>query len=176
MQELLRKRRSTRLFQDRPVEAEKIDLLIEAALRSPSSMGRMPWHFIVVTEAETLTALAGVKSHGARFLGGAPLAIAVVADPDLCDVWIEDCSIASLILHLTATELGLGSCWAQIRSRMDEQSVDAEENVARILALPDGFRTLAIIGIGYGAEEKEGHPQDSLNYDRVHSQRYGAGQ
>ena len=115
--DLLRARRSIRRFQDRPVEQEKIDILIEAMLRSPSSRGLSPWEFVVVTEKETLVRLSQAKSYGSSFLKNAPLAIVVCADPKKCDVWVEDCSIASILLHLAATDLGLGSCWIQIRLR-----------------------------------------------------------
>ena len=47
---LLEKRRSIRRFLDRPVEKEKIDLLVEAALRAPSSRGFNPWEFVVVSD------------------------------------------------------------------------------------------------------------------------------
>ncbi len=45
--DLLRKRRSIRKYQDRPVKQEKIELLVEAALRSPSSRGLNSWVFSV---------------------------------------------------------------------------------------------------------------------------------
>ena len=63
--ELLRNRRSRRKFEDRPVEKEKIDLLVEAALRSPSSKGINPWEFVVVTDPEIIARLAAAKPHGA---------------------------------------------------------------------------------------------------------------
>jgi len=46
---IIQKRRSMRKFLEKPVEGEKIDMLVEAALRSPSSRGLNPWEFIVVT-------------------------------------------------------------------------------------------------------------------------------
>ena len=74
--DLIRSRRSIRHYEDRPVEDEKIDLLVEAALRSPSSRGYNPWTFVVVREQKTLADLAQAKPHGATFLAKAPLAIA----------------------------------------------------------------------------------------------------
>ena len=52
--DLIQRRRSIRRFKAVPVEDEKQDMLIETALRSPSSMGRNPWEFIIVTEKEFL--------------------------------------------------------------------------------------------------------------------------
>ena len=79
--ETLRHRRSIRRFSTQSVEAEKIDALLEAALRAPSSRELRPWEFVVVTEPATLQKLAEAKQHGAGFLAGAPLAIVVAADP-----------------------------------------------------------------------------------------------
>ncbi len=171
--ELLRERRSIRKFEDRPVEREKLDLLIEAALRAPSSMGRAPWRFVVVTERETIDKLATAKPHGAAFLKGAPLVIAVCADPREADVWVEDASIAALILHLEAHDLGLGSCWVQTRLRDHDEQQTAAEYVAGVLELPAGLTVEAMVGIGYAAESKPGHPESSLPYGKVSYQRHG---
>jgi nitroreductase len=165
--ELLRNRRSIRKFKDQPVEQEKIDTLIEAVLRSPSSSGLTPWNFFVITANEKIAELARAKTHGSSFLAGAPLAIVVCADPEKSDVWIEDASIAALILHLEAEDLGLGSCWIQIRSRAHNDQTSAESYVIDTLGLNPNAAVEAIVAIGYRAEEKEGRAADSLLYDRV---------
>ncbi len=174
MIELLRKRRSIRKFEQRPVEAEKVDLLMEAALRSPSSRGFNPWQFVVVTDPSTIAALAQSKPHGAAFLKAAPLAVAVCADPLKSDVWVEDVSIAAIILHLTATDLGLGSCWIQLRKREHADGRTAGSYAAGILGLPPGMEAAAIIAIGYPAQHPAPHPKDSLPYEKVSVNRYGA--
>ena len=51
---LLRKRRSIRQFTQQTVESSKIDLIIEAALRVPTSRNFRPWEFIVVTDPDLL--------------------------------------------------------------------------------------------------------------------------
>lgn len=171
--ELLRKRRSIRQFSQKAVEQEKIDCLVEAMLRSPSSRSLNPWEFVVVRDAATLAALAKAKPHGATFVKHAPLAIVVCADSKKCDVWVEDSSIASIILHLTAADLGLGSCWVQIRLREHDGAKMATEYIAELLGLEKGMEVEAIIAIGYPKEEKPGHAKDSLLYERVHYERFG---
>lgn len=165
--ELLRKRRSIRRFQNRGIEQEKLDILLEAMLRSPSSRSLNPWEFIVVTDKDTITKLAQSKSHGSAFLANAPLAIVVCADPTKSDVWIEDTSIASLILHLCSTDLGLGSCWIQIRQRQFDDQTSSEAYVIETLGLKPEVNIEAIVAIGYPAEEKPGHGPSTLLYDRV---------
>lgn len=165
--ELLKARRSIRQFMEKPVEKEKIDQLVEAMLRSPSSRGLNPWEFTVVTQRERIGALAGAKAHGSAFLKNAPLAIVVCADPTRCDVWVEDCSIAALIIHLAATDLGLGSCWIQIRLRDHDDTMSAEAYVKKALGLGENLMVEAIIAIGYPKEEKPSHPTSFLPFDKV---------
>jgi nitroreductase len=169
---LLRKRRSIRQFTSQKVEADKVDALVEAALRTPTSRGRNPWEFVVVTEPELLTQLGNAKEHGSAFLSGAPLAIVVAADATKSDVWTEDCSIAAMVIQLTAEELGLGSCWAQMRLRPHNKELSAEEFLKDLLNLPATHTVECIIGIGYPAEEKVGHAIEELPFDQVHRDKY----
>lgn len=171
--ELLRTRRSIRKYQDKPIEAEKIDLLIEAALRSPSSRGFNPWEFVVVNDPETIKCLSTSKPHGASFLANAPLAVAVCGDPEKSDVWVEDVSIATLILHLTATDLGLASCWIQLRKRDYDGRTTAGSYAADVLGLRQGLVVSAIMAIGYPAQQPAPHPGSSLQHDKVSVNRYG---
>ncbi|MCF8108806.1 MAG: nitroreductase family protein [Desulfohalobiaceae bacterium] len=171
--ELLEKRRSIRAYTDKPVEQEKIDQLIEAALRAPSSRGSTPWKFIVVTDGDLLQALSKAKSHGAAFLKTAKLAFVICADPAVSDVWIEDASVATLSIHLMAESLGLGSCWVQIRERMHDEGQTAEAYLSDLLGIPEGLRVLSMISIGYPAEEKPAHSRDKLPFAKVSFNRYG---
>jgi nitroreductase len=169
---LLRKRRSIRKFTDQPVESDAIDVLIEAAVRTPTSRGRNPWDFIIVTDQDLLGNLGRAKMLGSSFLSGAPLAIVVSADATKSDTWVEDCSIAAMVIQLTAEELGLGSCWAQIRLRPHNAECSAEEYLKDLLSLPSTHAVECIIGIGYPAEEKTGHAFEDLPFDQVHRDRF----
>ncbi|MEE4112157.1 MAG: nitroreductase family protein [Desulfobacteraceae bacterium] len=171
--DLLRSRRSIRQFEGRPVEAEKVDLLVEAVLRAPSSRGSNPWEFVVVNDPAIINRLSTAKPHGASFLANAPLAIAVCADPKKSDVWVEDVSIAAIILHLAATDLGLGSCWIQLRKRDYDDATTAGEFAAEVLGLPAELVVSAIMAIGYPAQHPSPHPKASLQRDKVSVNRYG---
>lgn len=169
---LLQKRRSIRQFKAQRVEPEKLEQLIEALLRAPSSRGRNPWQFVVVDDPQILRRLAEAKAHGSEFLAGAPLAVAVCAEPARCDVWIEDCAIAAIILQLTAESLGLGSCWAQIRLRQHAADRSAEAYVREVLGLPVTLAVECIVGLGYPARSLPGHPREKLLFDQVHRNRF----
>jgi len=170
--ELLRQRRSVRAFLPQPLSEPDIAALREAALRAPSSRGINPWHFIFVDDTEIIARLAQSKMHGSAFLGGAPLAIVVCADDTASDVWVEDCSIAAITLHYAAADLGLGSCWAQIRNRPHNEAQSAEDYLQQLLRLPPHLRVEAIIGIGLPAETKSGHPASALMQDRLHRNHF----
>lgn len=171
--ELLKQRRSIRQFKEQAIEQEKVDLLMQAALRSPSSRGINPWEFIVVTEKKMLKKLSQAKPHGASFLANAPLAVVICADTNKTDVWVEDTSIATLILHLAATDLGLGSCWIQLRLRQYDDQTSAGAYVAQWLGLDDRMAVEAIMAIGYSSVQKAPHDPTSLPFAKIHYERFG---
>lgn len=157
MLELMRNRRSTRKFEDRPVEKEKLDAIIECALRSPSSRGRRPWKIWTVKDKAGLETISKARPHGLEFVAGAPVAFVVAGYPDVTDVWIEDCSIVSIVMQLEAESLGLGSCWGQIRRRMQSDDMSSSDYLKKELNLEDECEVLSVIAVGYKAEEKKGH-------------------
>ena len=170
---LIRERRSIRSYAEKNLEDEKISMLIEAALRAPSSRDLQPWEFIVVTDRDLLDKLSRAKPHGASCLRSAPLGIVVCADPDRADTWIEDSSIASIFIQLAAESLGLGNCWIQLRNRMHDDTKTSEEHISELLGIPKKMRVEAIIAIGYPGEKKQPSSKNALHYDKVHLQRHG---
>jgi len=172
MLDLLKQRRSIRKYQDRAVEQEKLDIILKSALLAPSSRGIRPWEFIVVTDKEILEKLSQCKAHSSQFLKDAPLGIVVIADMTASDVWIEDVSIASTIIQLTAQYLGLGSCWIQIRNRKTADNKSSEDYVKELLNIPEKYSVDNIIAIGYPGEQKKPYDENALLYDKVHMERY----
>ncbi len=173
MLKLLQERRSIRKYTTKQLEEHIIDALKEAALRSPSSRGINPWEFIFVDEPELLVKLAASKQHGSTFLKGAVLGVVVCADERKSDVWVEDCSIASIILQLAAKSCGLGSCWIQIRNRKHNESTTSEDYIRQVLNIPEQIKVESIIALGYPDESKEPHPKSSLEYSKIYMNRYG---
>jgi nitroreductase len=168
MIELLRTRRSIRKYLDKKIDPEKIDILKEALLRSPSSRSIRPWQFYFVDDRELLVKLAQSKEHGSSFLKNATLGIVVCGDEEQADTWIEDCCIASIIAHFTAHSLGLGSCWIQIRNRKHNESIMAEQYIQELLNIPKNLKIESIIAVGYPDEVKKGVPKETLDYSKIH--------
>ena len=169
---LLRTRRSIRRYKNDPVPEDKVQLIKEALLRSPTSRNFMEWEFVLVDDRETLERLSRCKPHGSSFLGGAALAVVVCGDQTRSDVWVEDCSIAAILVQLTVHSLGLGSCWCQIRKRMHDENRTAEAYVRKTLDIPEKLRVECILGIGYPAEQKEGVDGDRLPWEKIRTKRY----
>lgn len=171
--ELLRRRRSIRRYTGEKIEREKLDILLEALVRSPHSGKANPSHFVVVENDETLAELAQAKSYGAKLLQGAPLAIAVCGNVESGSVWVENASIAAMDLHLAATDLGLGSCWVQFRGRESGDGVSCRGRLVELLGLPEEMDVLAVVAIGYPAEEKPGWKRETLGWDQIHYEKFG---
>ncbi len=172
LSELMFKRRSIRKYKDIEVEQDKIDKILKCTLTAPSSRTRTPWEFVTFTDKEQIKKLSDSKAHGAAFLAGAPLGIAVLADPRNDDVWIEDASIAAIYIQLVAESLDLGSCWIQLRERKLEDGSSSEEYVRKILGIPEELRVLCIIGIGYPDEEKTPYDENSIKIEKIHYNKY----
>jgi nitroreductase len=169
---LLKSRRSIRRFLDRGVGKEKTDAILKNALLSPSSRGRRPWEFIAVTDRELLKKLSRCREHGSDFLAGAPLGVVVLADPEVCDVWVEDASIASIIIQLSAQSLDLSSCWIQVRERFHESGERAEDYIKKVLGIPAKYRVECMVAVGYPAEEKKVYEDNELPYGKIHRNRF----
>jgi nitroreductase len=171
--ELIRERRSTRRFKEDQIEAEKIEMLTEAALRAPSSRGSNPWEFVFVTDRELLKKLSRAKPHGSAFMANAQLGVVVCADPEKSDVWVEDASIATIFIQLAVESLDLGSCWVQIRKRMHNDTQSAEEYIAQLLNIPPGLKVESMIAIGYPVEKKRPHAREELQDEKIYFNQYG---
>ena len=170
---LAEKRRSVKVYAQRPVEADKIDAIIEAALRSPSGRAARPWEFVVVTDKTLLEKLSVAKPMGGAFVKEAPVAVVVCGDASASGLWLEDCSIAAVTMQYAAHALGLGSRWAQIRGNNFKEGKTSTQYIAELLGLPGNLTVECIIAIGHPGEELVPYKKDELRFDKVSYNRYG---
>lgn len=171
--ELIKQRRSMRKFTSQELTQEEVVSLLKAALMSPSSKRSNCWQFIAVDDKEILEKLSHCKEQSAAFIAEAALAIVVLADPLASDVWIEDASIASLMIQLQAEDLGLGSCWVQIRERFTAAGMPSDEYVHGILDIPLQLQVLSVIAIGHKGMERKPFNEDHLQWEKIHLNKYG---
>ena len=141
----IRQRNSVRAYKEVDVEEEKLRKILEAARLSPSASNRQEWKFIIVKNKEIRKQLADA-ALGQSFIGEAPVVIVACATDTeaimLCGqpAYTVDVSIACAFMILQAVELGLGSCWI---------GAFEEDEVKKILKIPDSVRVVAMIPLGY---------------------------
>lgn len=169
IQETIYARRSIRKYQETPVEEEKIELLLKAAMAAPSGMNIQPWEFVVITDPEVMERIRSSLMF-ASF--NAPAAIAVCGNlslfknPMAARFWVQDCSAATQNILLAAVGLGLGTVWLGVHP------VHVfKRRISEILALPKHVEPLNVIYVGYPAEEKP--PRTQYDARRVHWESYG---
>ncbi|MDY3841766.1 MAG: nitroreductase family protein [Prevotella sp.] len=165
-------RRSYRKFTPEEVDPEAVKTIIRAALMSPTSKTRRAWHFIVVDDRLDIEKIADAKDAGAQLLKGAPLAIVVLGNPQENDCWIEDGSIAAISMQYQAEELGLGSCWVQMRDRGLSDGTSADEVLRGILDIPEEMCVLCVLAVGHKAEERKPQDEEKLKWENVHIAKY----
>ena len=109
-------RTSVRSYTNQPIEQEKIELLLRAAMAAPSACNKQPWHFVVINDRKMLDKIPSFSPY-ASMVKEAPLAIVVCGDLDKAldgweqDFWIQDCAAATENILLMAHGLGLGAVW-----------------------------------------------------------------
>ena len=165
---LIKNRRSIRKFTGQLLNPDQVEMILKAALMAPASKRKNPWQFVVVEDKEMLVKLSACKPAGAAFLKDCALAVVVLANVMESDVWVEDASIASIYMQLQAEDLGLGSCWCQIRNRQTEDDADAAQYVRGLLDVPYQLEVLSIIGIGYKDQERKPFDESHLQLSLIH--------
>jgi nitroreductase len=146
-------RRSIRQYADDPLSDADIESLLQAGMAAPSGSNRKPWHFVAVTDKNTLGELARNHPYG-KMLAGAAVGIAVCGDPAISDWWVQDCCAATENILVAAVALGLGAVWLGCHGRPEREQV-----VRDVLGIPSQIGVLSLISIGYPAEEKEARTQ-----------------
>jgi len=157
------KRVSIRKYEDRPVEQEKVEKILRAAMAAPSAGNQQPWEFYVVTDKEKIKSLSECSPY-AGCAAGAP----VVLVPCYCTEGLMfpglaqiDLAIASENALLEITAHDLGGVWLAVTP--EQERVD---KVAKVLGTPDSLVPFALIPFGYPAE---GRPQqDRYDESRIH--------
>jgi nitroreductase len=164
--EAIRSQRAVRRFQERPIPAEVLDQVLDAARRAPSSMNEQRWAFVLVTDPGRLRELAAVGDY-ADHLSGAAAAVALVT-PQAEEVWRRE-SIAFDLgqcaqnLMLAAWEHGIGSVHAAVYD---------EALVRELLGVPEDHRCDYVLALGYPASLPRG-PGSRESLDRlVHRDRW----
>ena len=153
---------SVRKYKNKPVEEDKIRMLLKAAMAAPSTANQQPWEFYVVTNKDIIRQLSKSSPY-AGCAAGAPVVIVPCYHEEcmFADYTQIDLSIATENMWLEASELGLGGVWLGIAPEEDRMTA-----VREILNLPDGLAAFALFPVGYPAEQR---PQQArFDESRIH--------
>lgn len=153
----IRRRYSCRSYEDKPLDKEKLDTILEAARQAPSAKNLQDWRFVAVTEKETRKKLAAAANNQ-TFLekAGAIVVACTVSDHVMrCGQAIGPIDVAIAIAHmcLQATELGLATCW--IGSFYPDK-------VKPIVGIPDDVTIIELLAIGYPADSPKEHRREPI--------------
>ncbi len=170
--ELVAMRRSMRKYTEEQLQAEDVATIMRAALMAPSSKGKRSPEYILVDDKHMLQQLSECKAVGSDFLKDAALAVVVCADPEKSDVWIEDASVAAMLVMLQAEDLGIGSCWVQVRQRQDAMGNNTEDIVHELLGVPADHRIVCMIALGHKGMERKPQNEERLQWENVHTDQW----
>lgn len=156
------KRISVRKYQDKPVEKQKIEAILRAAMQAPSAGNQQPWEFWVVTDKKIIEKLSTVSPYAGCTKGAPAVIVAAYRQACVMPEYAQiDLSAALENLWLETDAQGLGGVWlgiAPIEARM--KAVEA------IVGLPEGVRAFATFPVGYPAESRP--QQDRYDENRIH--------
>jgi nitroreductase len=142
----IRARRNVRAYEDRPIPAEDLDRILEAAWRTPSSMNEQPWGFVLVTDRDVLKQLSETWQYSGHVSGSAATVVLVAPIPKDRDErdWIfYDQGQATMQMMIAAADRGVGSSHA---------GVDDQELARRVLGIPEDRFCLGLVAFGYPAD------------------------
>ena len=163
--ECVQTRRTVRDFKPGPLPEDLVFRIVQAGRWAPSSSNSQPWHFVVVQNRDTLTALGEIAAQG-RFIAQAPLAIAIVMDnatrPQL------DAGRALQQMELVAWSEGLGTCFVGVRAE------DQQRDIKELLGIPAEMELITVLPFGYRAEgdAASGVPRKPIS-EIAHRERFG---
>lgn len=158
-------RKSVRQYTSRPVEPEKIDLLLRAGMAAPSGSDKRPWSFVVVQDRSRLDSMAARLPY-AKMLTKAPMAIVVCGDTLRSALWEQDCCAVTENILLAAESMGLGAVWTAAYPYPERVAV-----VRRYIGLPENVVPLCVVPVGY--PEGKQSPKDKYDISKIYYEQWG---
>jgi len=138
-------RRSIRKYEPRDIPEDILRQILEVGRQAPSAVNRQPIRFVIVNDHEIAKEFSSDLFN--RFIKDAPAVIVGCADVNslLTGKWaVVDATIAMQNMVIAAWTLGVGSCWIGAFN---------EKKVKEALKVPDKWRVVALITLGYPAEQ-----------------------
>lgn len=159
---------SVRQFTGEPLTQAQVDTLLRAAMAAPSAVNKQPWAFVVISDKQIIDRI-GAELPNTRCQNNAPLAIVLCGDLDKAlegagrDFWVQDVAAATENLLLAAHSMGLGAVWTGM------YPTPRAAQVQEMLGLPENIVPLAIVPVGYPAEQpavKQKYNESLIHYNK----------
>jgi len=169
--ELAKNRYSVRNYQEKPVEDQKLQYILECGRIAPSAANLQPWHILVIRDAELRKELA--TTYNRSWFIQAPVVLVICGDHHIG--WKRadgkdhtDIDAAIIVDHMTlaATEQGLGTCWIC--------NFDARK-CSEILMLPTNIEPIVYLPLGYPAEstdDNQRHLKRKSKHEIIHYESF----
>ena len=147
--EAIRKRRSVRKFEPKPIPEEIIKDILDCARLAPTAINIQPWLFGAVTDPDFKRQIADITDHG-KFIRDCAVCFAVFTDPTK-KYFLEDGCAATENILLACTAYGIGSCWVAGHKKAYVDSI------RKLLNVPEPYTLIALIAAGYSNEQPSPH-------------------
>jgi len=162
--EAIKKRRSIRQFQKKPIPPDILESLVDAGRFAATARNEQPWEFIIVRAGEALKKLAALAENG-RFLADSAACIAVYSRDT--KYFLEDGCAATENILIAAASLGLGSCWVA----GDKKPYCPDVNY--LLGVPIGYKLVSLIALGYPLDNNALHTAEKRSLkDLLHWEKF----
>ncbi|MCQ6280335.1 nitroreductase family protein [Bacillus sp. EB600] len=146
-------RREITNFSNEEIPPEILEKITESAYLAPAGNSSPSREFILVTKKDQLNHLAK-STPFVPWLAESAAAIVITGRAEISKYWLQDASIASAFIWLSAVESGVGVAFGAIYHSEDHvESQKREDYVRKALSIPDDRRIVAILGLGYPAQE-----------------------
>ena len=155
--DVIKGRFSVRDYADKPIEAEKLQAILEAGLIAPTAANKQPFRVYVIQSPEGLEKIRGLT----RCAFNAPVVLLFACNED--EQWKspleegftsghQDVSIVATHMMLAAWDLGIGSCWVNFFPNTE---------TAKAFGLPENEMAVLLLPIGYPADGARPAPMHS---------------
>jgi nitroreductase len=160
--ETIKRRRSHRIYSDKPIGKEILLEIVDCARLAPSAVNIQPWEFVVVTDKTMLKKISDIATYG-KFIKNAGACIIVLCKTS--EYYLEDGCAATMNMLVAAESLGIGSCW--VAGNNKPYCKDIMEQIGA----PEGYKVASILSLGY-YEKPLNAPRKKALKDVLHWEKF----
>ncbi|MDR3273955.1 MAG: nitroreductase family protein [Puniceicoccales bacterium] len=161
------KRHSVRSYSKESIDGATIEKIVHAGMAAPSAMGSKPWHFIVISERDKMSAITKIHPYSQMLLE-AQCAILVCGDISaeiLTDYFQQNCAAATENILIAATSFGIGSVWVGLYPNEKYR-----RDFKKLFNLPDNIEPISLVPLGYPSHAMQ--PSNRFDSSRVHANNW----